>query len=408
MEFGKRSGKRRRSVSAGVALTMLGIAAGLIAQPSPAVRTARLSDPNDAKGRLDIRAANVTQSGKRLRIAMRVTGAFSLADLKGRPSFSEAGSQNYVCVELAQQAARRACFGTDSHGARRLYEAGVKPGGASGPWRAVPVNRIARPSRRSISARLTLGSLHLRPGALRWRVLSDSDQTPCATANACVDVAPDSGFAHARLIRPHIVACRVERKVFLNGSRSHRRIALTFDDGPSDYTSSVLRILRRKHAKATFFVLGNQIRGRSELLRRALREGNELGNHSTYHRAYPSAGDLAITQRKIHRATDFTPCNFRPPYGAINSAVAAGARRDGLASIVWDTDTRDWTRPGSGTIAARATSVRAGSIVLMHDGGGPRNQTVAALPGIIRRLHRRHFKLVTVTQLLGGREIYAP
>ena len=77
-----------------------------------------------------------------------------------------------------------------------------------------------------------------------------------------------------------------------------------------------------------------------------------------------------------------------------------------MVSVLWDTDTQDYNLPGPATIKARATSVQPGSIVLMHDGGGPRNQTVAALPGIIENLQRRGYRLVTMTKMLGGRYRY--
>ena len=78
-----------------------------------------------------------------------------------------------------------------------------------------------------------------------------------------------------------------------------------------------------------------------------------------------------------------------------------------MVSVIWDVDTRDWTLPGSDSIYASATSAQPGSIVLMHDGGGDRSETLAALPRIIDNLKSRGFHLVTMTHLLGGHYIYA-
>ncbi len=79
-----------------------------------------------------------------------------------------------------------------------------------------------------------------------------------------------------------------------------------------------------------------------------------------------------------------------------------------MSSILWDIDTNDWQQPGSGAIHQRAVAARSGSIVLMHDAGGNRSQTVAALPGIIHTLKQRGYRLVTVSRLLGNRPVWKP
>ena len=109
------------------------------------------------------------------------------------------------------------------------------------------------------------------------------------------------------------------------------------------------------------------------------------------------------TNQLVRRATGFEPCLFRPPGGHVDAAVVAAASSESLTTVTWDVDPRDWTDPGAAAIRSRVTeAVRPGSIVALHDGGGDRSQTLAALPGIIRDLHRRGYKLVTVTTLLGG------
>jgi len=195
----------------------------------------------------------------------------------------------------------------------------------------------------------------------------------------------------------------------LHGPRKTKTVALTFDDGPSEYTASVLNVLRSKHVRGTFFELGDLASGRAAIMRRIVRSGNEIANHSTHHGAFPGYTDLVSTNRVIKRATGFTPCLFRPPYGAYNSGTVAVARRAGMKTILWDVDPRDWSRPGTGAIyGAVVSKARPGSIVVMHDGGGPRTQTVAALPRIITTLRRRGYSFATVSDLIGNWTIYRP
>ena len=196
------------------------------------------------------------------------------------------------------------------------------------------------------------------------------------------------------------------------GPRDRKLVALTFDDGPGLYTAAVIRTLIRYRATATFFVIGNQIRGRERLLRRQLLNGMEIANHTWSHANLAAGGPAATSQlvrtnRAIRAATGFTPCLFRAPYNAYSRALIGRARAAGMMTIQWDTDPRDWSNPGAATIAARVLSaVRPGSIVVLHDGGGNRSQTVAALPRILSTLTRRGYKAVTVTRLLRHEIIY--
>jgi peptidoglycan/xylan/chitin deacetylase (PgdA/CDA1 family) len=169
----------------------------------------------------------------------------------------------------------------------------------------------------------------------------------------------------------------------------------------------VLSALRRAHAHATFYVLGSQIGGRERLLRRALGQGNEVADHSWSHPSLPSFAQIRNTSARIRQATGFRPCLFRPPYGTVNSRLVANARRVGMRTIDWDVDPKDWGRPGARQIAARVVGhVHPGSIVIMHDGGANRSQTVAALPSILRRLRHRGYRFVTTSELLGGRLLW--
>jgi peptidoglycan/xylan/chitin deacetylase (PgdA/CDA1 family) len=186
-------------------------------------------------------------------------------------------------------------------------------------------------------------------------------------------------------------------------------VALTFDDGPSrTQTPAILEALDRLGARATFFEEGRHVRGREALMRQILALGDEIGNHSFHHPVDPGEGELASTQAAIREATGFTPCLFRPPYGELNRTEEAAARANGLEMVFWTLDSEDDTHPGVGPIRARVVRrTKPGSIVLLHD-GGRHPQTVEAIAGIVEGLQRRGFRLVTVTELLGGRMLYRP
>src|SRR4029077_3111613 len=105
----------------------------------------------------------------------------------------------------------------------------------------------------------------------------------------------------------------------------------------------------------------------------------------------------------------YTPCIFRPPYGAYDGRTLRLARSLGLSTVMWNVDPRDWSRPGKGAIAGRILrQVKPGSIILSHDGGGPRGETLAAYPGIIATLRHRGYRIVTIPELLGFRPVYVP
>ncbi|MGB7588787.1 MAG: polysaccharide deacetylase family protein [Solirubrobacterales bacterium] len=231
-----------------------------------------------------------------------------------------------------------------------------------------------------------------------------------AMQQSCEERLPANTFRVFRLRPVRPVGCSGGTAgLVYNGSRSRRVVALTFDDGPSEYTEGFLDVLREKHAHGTFFEVGQEIGGREVTMRRILREGSEVGNHTTHHQADPGYEDLATTNGLIRAATDFEPCLFRPPDGAVNSAVVAAAGRAGLRTIVWDVDPSDWSNPGSAAVYSRIVdAAQPGSIILMHDGGGDRSGTLAALPQIIDTLRARGYRFATVSELLGNRVTYKP
>jgi peptidoglycan/xylan/chitin deacetylase (PgdA/CDA1 family) len=214
-------------------------------------------------------------------------------------------------------------------------------------------------------------------------------------------------------VRYRVVGCRSRGGPY-SGGPGRREVAFGFDDGPWADTGAFVSMLERSHAQATFFMIGNQVTGayRATLLRE-LRDGDVLGDHSFTHPDLTRVGDvrgqLQSTLWAIRSLTGYTPCLFRPPYGAYDQAVVSAARSLGLATVLWNVDPSDYTLPGSAAIAARVLAqVRPGSIVISHDGGGPRGQTLAAYPTIIATLRRRGYRIVTIPELLGFRPVYRP
>lgn len=195
--------------------------------------------------------------------------------------------------------------------------------------------------------------------------------------------------------------------IVASGSSRHRDVALTFDDGPSVYTPAILRILEREHTAATFFIVGTQLNRFSANLKAELRVPFPVGDHTESHawlvRLDPrgQAREIGDAAGRVQSAGGPYPRLFRPPYGAFNATTLRVLHRLHMLLVLWSVDPGDWRRPGVGAIVANVLgNTRSGSIVLMHDGGGLRDQTVKALPVIIRGLRRRHFQLVTVPQLL--------
>jgi len=198
---------------------------------------------------------------------------------------------------------------------------------------------------------------------------------------------------------------------FLHGP-ARREVAIGFDDGPWSDTPAFLSMLERNHVRATFFMIGRQVNwSYASMLRRELGDGDVLGDHTWSHPQLTRTGDvrgqLSSTMSVIRRISGYTPCVFRPPYGAYNGSVVATARSLGLATVLWNVDPTDWATPGTAAIQSRVLAqVRPGSIILSHDGGGPRGETLAAYPGIIHALHARGYRIVTIPELLGFPPVY--
>jgi chitin deacetylase len=188
--------------------------------------------------------------------------------------------------------------------------------------------------------------------------------------------------------------------------------ALTFDDGPwPEYTGQILQILAEHNAKATFFMVGQMVREHPKIARQVRDAGHAIGNHSWSHPSRPRdpVAQIERTNAEIKKAVGFTPSTFRPPYGILKNGMAKQAMKDGQAVLIWSADSNDWKKPAPETIARRIINeATPGGIALMHDGGGTRRNTVAALPIILETLEARGYYFVTVPELLRLRYVAPP
>ncbi|MDQ6877241.1 MAG: polysaccharide deacetylase family protein, partial [Candidatus Dormibacteraeota bacterium] len=207
-------------------------------------------------------------------------------------------------------------------------------------------------------------------------------------ANAVVGVQSGE-VASQTVVRAPIAARRVPGMV----------VALTFDDGPDPtYTPQVLAILRQFGVKATFCVIGHAARQHPELLDAIRAQGHMLCDHTETHPyldrvpADQLGGQISGPVAYCRIVTGQTLTLMRPPYAALNQAAIDTAHQQGLRVLEWSVDPRDFARPPALSIVERVvTKVRAGGVVLMHDGGGDRSNTVVALPAIISQLQSQGY-----------------
>jgi len=187
-------------------------------------------------------------------------------------------------------------------------------------------------------------------------------------------------------------------------------VALTFDDGPTPYTTPpILDYLERTGTPATFFVLGLYAHTWPDLIQREWNDGFAIGAHSWDHPSLPILPDSQMphqfgdTLAAVHAAIGQDACIWfwRPPYGEYNLRIVDIGRGYGLTAIMWNVDPTDWARPGAQAIASRVLAqARPGSIILLHDGPARREQTLAALPLILDGLRARGLTPVTLPRLL--------
>jgi len=183
-------------------------------------------------------------------------------------------------------------------------------------------------------------------------------------------------------------------------------IALTFDDGPSqDQTNDILYVLKTYDIKATFFVLGQNVKAHPDLTLRIVQHGHAIGNHTWSH-PY-SQQSKASAARQIDQTTDLIKKItgvktelFRPPGGYLTNGLASYAQQKKNAVIMWSIDTTDYRNKSQTIINNALKNAKSGGIILLHDGGGNRHQTLVALPHLIEGLQKQGYEFVTIPELL--------
>jgi peptidoglycan/xylan/chitin deacetylase (PgdA/CDA1 family) len=179
-----------------------------------------------------------------------------------------------------------------------------------------------------------------------------------------------------------------------------KTVALTIDDGPSPvYTPQILQLLEQLRVTATFSMVGRNVVRYPEIAREVAAAGHLIANHTWSHAdlaALPPAAvpdEIARAEDAIHQATGQRPTIFRAPYGIWSPVVLGYCAAQGLTPLDWSVDPRDWARPGVPAIVTDILrTTRPGSIILEHDGGGDRSQTVAALKVVLPRLLHEGFR----------------
>jgi peptidoglycan-N-acetylglucosamine deacetylase len=275
------------------------------------------------------------------------------------------------------------------------------------------LDRIAFPGRIVLNGRSAHAKRVLAIGD-RIRVIDGNDQTE-PTRRTVEDVGRRVGNPERTLAvyptRQITISGRLSGEVVsvselsLGKGTTPREVALTFDDGPWPVTTKrVLRVLRRYDVPATFFMIGSLVRQRPRLVRMVLADGQEIGNHTfdhplTMEHETPEeiAAELGHASRVLARA-GVHPTLFRPPGGWYDDSLVEEARRQGMRLVMWNVDPRDWRSHVTAKEITHAvlSHVHAGSIVLLHDGGGDAMHTIKALPAIIKGIRARDLRFVKV------------
>jgi len=236
----------------------------------------------------------------------------------------------------------------------------------------------------------TTGSFRPSPPSGRSRRIS----TPISTPDPVRPVAARRPARPRHHARPHEREPGTDEQPMRFIDDGQKAIALTIDDGPSPvYTPQVLRLLHRYGITASFSMIGVNVAAYPGVARAVADAGHMIVNHTQHHRnlafMWPAgvADEMDLATEAIHRATGRVPDMFRAPYGSWSQTVLQRCRDTGMTPLDWSVDPRDWSRPGVTAIIKNIMdNIRTGSIILEHDGGGNRSQTVAALSVVIPRL----------------------
>lgn len=212
-------------------------------------------------------------------------------------------------------------------------------------------------------------------------------------------LAASAVVGHGRVTAPALSRVPTTAKV----------VALTFDDGPAaPYTGKILKLLTRYGDAATFFVVGQEAHKFPALVKAEQHDGMEVALHGLTHLNLQHVGARFIVDDAIREQAYLRTlipgarlALYRTPYGYRTPALEQALARAHLTLVLWDVDTRDWARPGVGYIIRQVERLtKPGSILLFHDGGGNRSQTVAALAVILPWLKQQGYRAVTISQLI--------
>ena len=198
-------------------------------------------------------------------------------------------------------------------------------------------------------------------------------------------------------------------KSIVCGPKGSRKIALTFDDGPGEATPAILDMLKQAEIRATFFLCGQNVERYPDLARRIAEEGHEIGNHTYSHPRLLGrtpgkiAWEIELTQNIIAHRAGRKPTLFRPPYGLRWFGLFSILKRNGLTSVMWSVNSRDWKRHPAQIVERVVNRETPGAIILLHDGipprkSGSRQATVEALRDILHATLGR-FECVPVSEL---------
>lgn len=216
------------------------------------------------------------------------------------------------------------------------------------------------------------------------------------------------GAGTAAVAAPRVADPRGANRLYeapgFTGDPHAKVVALTFDDGPHPrYTPQILDILRDKGVKATFFMVGREAERHPEIVRRVVAEGHVVANHTWDHPHLEGMAEdrfsfqIDHTNQVLEQVSGQDVVCTRPPYGSSSPATVQRLAAHGQASIVWSADSSDFEKPGVDAIVANSLKgLTPGGIILLHDGGGKREQTVAALPRLIDELRARGYEPVPV------------
>jgi peptidoglycan-N-acetylglucosamine deacetylase len=263
--------------------------------------------------------------------------------------------------------------------------------------------------RRAVAAIAALAFLALAVAALSSRGGgAHTTAKAAAPARAAVKHTPVEARALSRAAEERAInhVLSYTPAVRAGGTRGNE-VALTFDDGPGPYTEQLVAELDKLGVHATFFAIGREERYFSAGTLAEIRSGDVIGDHTESHpllaslSAHDQHEQLFEQIARIELLGAPRPRLFRPPYGSFNATTYKLLHKLRLLMVLWSTDTEDYTLPGAAAIARNALAgAHPGAIILMHDGGGDRSQTVAALPAIVAGLHRRGLRPVTVPRLM--------